>query len=196
VKLLTFITAISLCTGAAWGESSYTRSARRAYLSQVLDAATVMAAPQRRTLRAWVHSRALSRCRAGFEGLSTSCLHRAAKKHCERKKLKKQTSCSLVADLIVVNELSEREFVGKAERYRLMQEPDGFRAAILVELAGRYAELALEMALSPAYRRSGGNVLVATDEFCVARARHSTQHWQRCSAAIVWHVATTGKEAL
>lgn len=183
----------------ATGESPYSRDRRASYIARALDALRAMEHQGLDALERDLYLGGRKQCKADFGPPTASCLIALAGERCRQEPAARQTACRLVADVLITNQLGERELIDDQTRAQLMGRGTSFHQAMQDELLARYAELVARMALetgAPAEARTPGTGTPSTDlagdidDFCVDHARSHRMAWQRCVAAITWYITT------
>ena len=134
-------------------------------------------------------------CRSSIESLKINCLLSAAKSNCREKSsdlLKKR--CNFYSDIIVINKLSERKFISRRERYRMMKHSKNYRKTLLKELNRRYASVATDFSLTKRSKcgHDDFNCLAkGINQFCLGYADFKDLSWQYCVGALTWFIGTT-----
>ncbi len=163
----------------------YAADARAAYVGRALDGVRRLGTAARGALEEELYAGARNRCRAGLGVPPLSCLLAVARDACARRP-EQGPACALVADVIVTNQLAEPGLVTEGERMKILASAADYRAAMRAELSRRYAALAADLAL--AEPGTEAELPARIDRFCAGRERPLA--WQRCVAALVWHIGT------
>jgi len=136
-------------------------------------------------------------CRSSIESLKINCLLSAAKSNCREKSsdlLKKR--CNFYSDIIVINKLSEKKFISRRERYRMMKHSKGYRKTLLKELNRRYASVATDFSLTKRSKCGHDDfscLAKGINQFCIGYADFKDLSWQYCVGALTWFIGTTKK---
>ena len=176
---------------------SATIGERADILEHALKALSQVSATQIARLRTGLLAHIATRCQGSKPRLVVRCVIEAANLLCPGSLTTShpttQARCKTIIDIAATNFLGESSFVPAAERTRLVETAEHFRVALDRELTRRYARLALSMmAAAPtgSLTDSPSSLARAIDGFCVSRARQATLSYQRCSAALVWFIAS------
>jgi hypothetical protein len=179
--------------GLARGDG-YARDHRVAHLALAL--AELRAADPRPFERA-LHEGVRAGCRTANRPPTTACMAGVARALC------RTPGCLAAADIVLANQHAEADLIDEATRMRFVQRGGEYHAAVLAELARRYALLAAELAMfAPRDPDLAGRI----DRFCArrdeavhrcgddraARSCIPSLPWQRCAAGLVWYIATAG----
>ena len=164
---------------------------RAVYAGRALAALRAMDRDRLDGIRRHLYDASRGPCASSFANLRLECLLRAARARCAREPAVRRVPCDLASDVIVTNRMSEGDFVSNRLRYELMKNNEDFTAALLRELASRYAVLTVEFTLSRHFV-DPGDPAPGVARYCVEHADARDLSWQRCVAAIVWYIAVDG----
>ena len=159
------------------------QSERVAYLSGALDAVRELGPEGRRQLEDALLAGARTRCRAAYGPPPARCLLDLARETCGDR-----AACHLAADVVLVGITSENDLVDEETRVRLVATSSDYRAAMREELHARRSVLAAELVL--AHPGGDADLPARIDRFC--RRRERDPAWQRCAAALIWHIGSEG----
>lgn len=172
-----------LCALVSPLHSQYAEPERVAYLSDALDAVRGLGPEGRRALEDALLTGARTRCRSQLGPPSMSCLIELADATCAGR-----DGCPLAADVVLVAILSENDLVDEATRMKLVATSADYRTAMRAELFARRSTLAAELVL--AQPGEDDQLPARIDRFC--RRRERDPAWQRCAAALIWHIGSEG----
>ena len=135
-------------------------------------------------------------CRSDDLGMALACLLEQVEHNCKSVEEKYKSRCHVIADLVVVNKLNEKQFATRAERVTLMKEAteNTYQGQIEKLLMRKYALLTTEMIFNSndtcmdADRACLAKVI---DEYCHQNADIKNIPWQACVSAIVWFMGTS-----
>jgi hypothetical protein len=176
-----------------YGDDTYRAPQRIDTIGRALKAVKTTGRVARDDLTEFIHVAARSTCRSNAASLKANCMVKAVQTNCEQRGGDVE-SCHVVSDVLIVNRLSEREFITSRRRYVLMKEAKDVRAAILGELMSQYARLVTEFRLSAHYEKGDDDPAVlekGIDSYCLEVADERGLSWQHCAAAIIWFIGTT-----
>jgi hypothetical protein len=188
--------AFLLWPSAAREEAAYDKSTRVAHIERTLAAFDAVTDEWLIDTYAYLYVVERNQCQAPLESLTVRCLLEAARRNCQHPVESFQDQCDRVSDVIITTRLSERHFISKGTRFRIVSEHTDYRRAILAELRRRYAALVTEMTMF--YPSSGRDqdrteLARAIDGYCLTVSKMRSLSWQHCSAVIIWFIGTSGR---
>lgn len=135
-------------------------------------------------------------CRSSLSDLRVECLLSYANINCrETRSEKLKNNCKFYSDIIVVNKLSEKIFVDRAERYRMLKNAGGdFRTALADRLRQKYARLVTRFSLTNWSNCVDGDLeclAKGLDQFCLDYTNSQSLSWQYCVSASLWFIGTS-----
>ncbi|MEZ4269957.1 MAG: hypothetical protein R3C68_00490 [Myxococcota bacterium] len=134
-----------------------------------------------------------TRCRSSFARLRVQCLIEIAHDNCRDRRGNAKDDCLLYSDVIVVNHLSEDEFISPEQRYRIMRDHRDYRPRLRTALDREYAALTTRLILSIDDICKADDYPCLSkhiDTFCLDYADKHNISWQYCVAAMLWSVGT------
>ena len=140
--------------------------------------------------------------RSDVEALPFDLLQEA-KRHCDSMRPAiERKYCHLYADILVVNRLSEGEFLDRSEKYRIMNKYRDYRKQIGKELLYKYAEIVAEFKISGELDASwleeelppNQKLAAGIGDFCTEFSNRSKMSWQSCVGAVVWFIGISQPE--
>lgn len=135
-------------------------------------------------------------CRSSLLDLRVECLLSFANKNCaEIGGVELKGRCKLFSDIIVVNKLSEKSFIKKSERYRILTSAgQDYREAIDSRLQQKYARLVTQFSLEEGAGCQSEDfdcMAKALDQFCLDYTNSQNLSWQYCVSASLWFIGTS-----
>ncbi|OQW47973.1 MAG: hypothetical protein A4S09_14340 [Proteobacteria bacterium SG_bin7] len=131
-------------------------------------------------------------CRSHFIDLKLKCLIGESKSYCkDMPSADERNKCQFYSDLIIINKLSQKNFIGTHTHYNIMKNKIDVDTEIRRVLGLRYAGLTTEFAMSRHLNcpRSTAKCLApGIDSYCLATADARNLTWQSCVGALVWFV--------
>lgn len=190
------VLAFLLWPSTANAEAAYNKSVRVAHIERTLAAFDAVTDEWLVDTYAYLYVVDRNQCHAPLESLTVRCLLEAARRNCQHRVESFQDQCDRVSDVIITTRLSERHFISKGTRFRIMSEHTNYRRAMLGELRRRYAALVAEMTMfHPSSRQDQDptELARAIDGYCLTVSKIRSLSWQHCSAAIIWFIGTSGR---
>jgi hypothetical protein len=147
----------------------------------------------------YIHVVETNNCRSSLSDLRAECLLSYAKRNCnETGSVESRYNCELYSDVIVVNTLSEKTFVERTERYRMLKNTDDdFRTAMASRLQQKYARIVTHFSLTKSSDCDKGNfdcLARGLDQFCLDYTNTQSLSWQHCMSASLWFIGTSKKD--
>ncbi len=171
-------------------DSEYTVEKRIDTISKGLAAVKQLDPNTQNNLISYIHNMAKTACRGNSASLQANCLIEAGRRNCRQmRKTLTDGACNLATDVIIVNRLSESQFLSSREKYRVARKAKKARIAIENAIRLRHATLVTEFRLSPFF--SSGEIAEKIDNFCQDGAKNRGISWQHCTAALVWFIGTS-----
>ena len=102
-----------------------------------------------------------------------------------------KSRCEAVSDILIVNQLNEKQFITHDERTRITMSAKSFGSAYAKALSQKYALLTTEfLLLSKEDCKDSDPVCLARqlDEYCLQHSDVKNLPWQACVSAIVWEI--------
>jgi hypothetical protein len=176
--------AVAAVARAQPAPAPYAREARVAYLASALDAMRALGGAGRTELERALYQGARASCRAALATPSIGCTIDVAHAACDPRP--DAAACLVAADVILVNQRAENEWLDDATRMQLVGASTDYHTALLAELDVEHGALAAELALAEPRALTGPTLPARIDRFCAYRERGPD--WQRCAAALVWYI--------
>jgi len=137
-------------------------------------------------------------CRSSLSDLRVQCLLSFANKNCEEtRSVELKDNCELYSDIIIVNKLSEKAFIDKTERYRILKNAGyDHRTAIANRLQQKYARIVTQFSLTEAANCDNEDftcLAKGLDQFCLDYTNSQSLSWQYCTSAMLWFIGTSKK---
>jgi hypothetical protein len=147
----------------------------------------------------YIHVVETNNCRSSLSDLRAECLLSYAKRNCnETGSAESKYNCELYSDVIVVNTLSEKTFVERTERYRMLKNTDDdFRTAMASRLQQKYARIVTHFSLTKSSDCDKGNfdcLARGLDQFCLDYTNTQSLSWQHCMSASLWFIGTSKRD--
>ena len=195
ISLLIVLTFGSNC----YASKPYLDENRIAYISNVLQAFSETTNHNIFNTHSYINVVETNNCRSNLSDLRTECLLSYAKRNCsEAGNLELRNNCELFSDVIVVNKLSENNFVKRSERYRLLKNTnDDYRTAMASRLQQKYARIVTHFSLTKgSYCDNKDYKCLAKgmDQFCLDYTNAQSLSWQHCISAMLWFIGTSKKD--
>lgn len=180
-------------------DKSYLQKNRIGYVSNVLQAFTDT--PVNTILNTYRYINVIenNNCRSSLSDLKVECLLNYAKENCkETRSAKSRANCELYSDIIIVNKLSEKTFVDRTERYRMLRNSSyDYRTAMTNRLQQKYSKIVTDY-----YLREGADcdnkdfecLAGGLDKFCLDYTNTHSLSWQYCMSASLWFIGTSKRD--
>ena len=197
VLSMALITLFSLVLLEEAQSSIYEESRLQKYIEDTLDAVLKTDSTTLRNASEYVQAIAHSRCSSSRLALRIECLIQETKRYCHTiRPVTDQKDCHLYADLLVVNQLSEGEFLTSSEKYKIMSKYKDYRKQIGKELLYKYAGIVAEFKISGEMEESwfgekfppNKKLAVGIKNFCSTFSNRNKISWQSCVGAVVWFI--------
>ena len=135
-------------------------------------------------------------CRSSLSNLRAQCLLSFAKTNCsETSSSEAKDNCELYSDVIIVNQLSEKAFINRTERYRILKNAGyDHRTAIANRLQQKYAKMVTQFSLTEAANCGNEDfacLAKGLDQFCLDYTNSQSLSWQYCISATLWFIGTS-----
>jgi len=134
----------------SYAKEPYIEKNRINYISKVLQAFSKT--PNNKLFNTYSYINVIenNNCRSSSSDLKVECLLSYAKNSCDEiRNTKSKNNCELYSDIIVVNKLSEKTFVNRTERYRMLKNTNyDFRTAMSNRLQQKYSRIVTEFYLT------------------------------------------------
>ena len=135
-------------------------------------------------------------CRSSLSDLRVECLLSFADKNCkETSSAELKGRCQLYSDIIIVNKLSEKAFIDRTERYRILKNAGyDHRTAITNRLRQKYARIVTQFSLAEAANCDNEDfqcLAKGLDQFCLDYTNSQSLSWQYCVSATLWFIGTS-----
>jgi len=186
-------------TSTSYAEKPYLEENRVNYISKVLQ--SFSETPNNRLSNTYSYINVIenNNCRSSLSDLKVECLLSFAKNSCgELRDTKSKNNCELYSDIIVVNKLSEKTFVNRTERYRMLKNTSyDFRTAMANRLQQKYARIVMEFYLTKESDCDNNNfncLAKGLDQFCLNYTNTNSLSWQYCMSASIWFIGTSKKD--
>lgn len=131
-------------------------------------------------------------CRSNFIDLKLKCLVGAAKSYCKDIPGRDdRNKCHIYSDLIIMNKLSQKNFIGTHTHYTIMKNKTDIETEVQRVLELRYAGLTTEFAMSRHLncpRSTAKCMAPGIDNYCLETADARSLTWQSCVGALVWFI--------
>lgn len=202
--LATIITITTSLTGmltsfSCLADEPYIDSNRVAYIQNSLQAFSKTTTNELLNTHRYINVVDKNNCQSSLSDLRVECLLSFAEKNCTQIGGKSAMErCKLYSDTIVVNRLSEKVFINKSERYRLLKNAGSdYRSVITDYLQKKYARIVTQFSLSEASSCKNNDyhcLARALDRFCLDYTNAHSLSWQYCVSASLWFIGTTPKQ--
>jgi len=188
-----------LLSSYSYADKPYLQKNRIAYISNVLQAFSETPVNTIINTYSYINVIENNNCRSSLSDLKVECLLSYAKNNCkETRSVKSKSNCELYSDIIVVNKMSEKTFVNRTERYRMLRNTNyDFRTSMTNRLQQKYSRIVTEYFLNR--EENCGNkdfrcLAQELDEFCLAYTNTHSLSWQYCMSASLWFIGTSKKD--
>jgi len=199
IQCFTMSLLLCLWHSTAYADKPYLEQNRLAYIESVLRAFDKAKLQSLRNAQAYIHAVERNNCRSDVTELKVECLLRFAKNNCRELGVdESRVDCELYSDIIIVNKLSEKTFISRSERYRLLKNAnEDYRIVMDNRLQQKYAGLVTQFSLSPAAKCKVSDyacMAAALDHFCLDYTNSQSLSWQYCMSATLWFIGTSKLE--
>ena len=190
--LLLSMSVVSVC----YADKPYLEQNRVAYIETVLQAFSKTRLQSLKNAQAYINVVERNNCQSSSSDLKVECLLSFAKNNCRGVGINaSRIECELYSDVIIVNKLSERAFVNRSERYRLLKNTrDDYRTVMDNRLQQKYAGLVAQFSLSKESKcdvKDFRCVAQGLDRFCLDYTNSQSLSWQYCISAALWFIGTS-----
>ncbi len=195
-KTLLVAAALLLLPASGQTQEVYSSESRTHYIAQAIAALSDSPDEALRNLYRYIYVVERNGCRAPTESLRLDCMLEAARRNCKQPDASAHERCDRISDVMVINRLSESDFIPKRVAYQIMERQSDYRGALLDELRGQYAELVTELRTVSGEDQQladAAKLSKAIDAYCVNHAPARNLTWQQCIGAIVWFIGTSGR---
>ena len=182
-----------MTSSTSYAEEPYIEKNRVTYISNVLQAFSET--PNNKLFNTYSYINVIenNNCRSSLSDLKVECLLSYAKNSCgETRNTKSKNNCELYSDIIVVNKLSEKTFVNRTERYRMLKNTNyDFRTAMSNRLQQKYSRIVTEFYLtkeSECDNKDFDCLAKGLEQFCLNYTNTNSLSWQYCMSASIWFI--------
>jgi hypothetical protein len=138
-----------------------------------------------------------STCRSDDEALRIACFEQEARKNCASGGGQARSRCIAISDLIIVNQLNEKQFISLEDRAGLFRKAGttGYSAGYAGLVTRKYAALTAELLLlsnATCDLNEPGCLAGAIDDYCLQNGDVKGLPWQGCVSGIVWFIGAKG----
>lgn len=195
--ITTFIILFSLLSSSnSYAEKPYLEENRVSYISNVLQAFSETKKNKIFNTYSYINVIENNNCRSSLSDLKVECLLSYAKNNCSAtRNTRSKNNCELYSDIIVVNKLSEKTFVNRTERYRMLKNTSyDFRTAMTNRLQQKYSRIVTEFYLtkeSECNNKDFECLAKGLDRFCLNYTNRNSLSWQYCMSASIWFIGTS-----
>lgn len=179
-------------------ETPYVEENRIEYLTKVLQAFDDT--PVSKIVNSYRYMSIIesNNCRSSLSDLKIECMLSHARSSCnEIKSSREKLNCELYSDIIITNKLSEKTFVSKAERYRMLKNTsDNFTTVMANRLQQKYSRIITTFYLEKGATCADNDFSCLArniDQFCLDYSNIHSLSWQYCVSASVWFIGTSKK---
>ncbi len=127
-------------------------------------------------------------CRSSLLSLKLPCYIDQGKKFCNSFTESEYENCLLYMDLFTINFLSQKSFISKREKYKIIKKYKNFKKVFNEKLLSRYGELSTIYALNKHFK-CGLDKLdcfsKGLDHFCREYSDKGKLTWQSCVGAVI-----------
>ncbi len=181
-----------------YANKPYLQENRIAYISKVLQAFRETPLNTIYNTYSYINVIENNNCRSSLSDLKVECLLSYARNNCkETRNAKLKGNCELYSDIIVVNKISEKTFVNRTERYRMLRNTNyDFRTAMTSRLQQKYSRIVTEFFLkkeSDCDDKDYECLARELDKFCLGYTNTHSLSWQYCISASLWFIGTSKK---
>lgn len=197
LTMTTFIILFGMLSSSnSHAEKPYLEANRTSYISNVLQAFSETKKNKLFNTYSYINVIENNNCRSSLSDLKVECLLSYAKNNCSTiKNTRSKNNCELYSDIIVVNKLSEKTFVNRTERYRMLKNTRyDFRTAMSNRLQQKYSRIVTEYFLnrdSDCDNKDFNCLAEGLDTFCLNYTNTRSLSWQYCMSASIWFIGTS-----
>lgn len=202
--LLLYINALLVLPGLSvstnsYADKPYLQENRVAYASNALQAFSETPVNTILNTYSYINVIENNNCRSSLSDLKVECLLSYAKNNCkETRSVRAKSNCELYSDIIVVNKMSEKIFVNRTERYRMLRNTNyDFRTAMSNRLQQKYSRIVTEYFLKKEADCGDKDfecLARGLDQFCLGYTNTHSLSWQYCMSASLWFIGTSKQE--
>lgn len=187
---------ISLFSAVCFAENPYIEQNRIKYITNVLQAFGETPVNKIMNTYSFINVIENNSCRSSLSDLKIECLLSYAKNNCKETRSEKlKSNCELYSDIIIVNKLSEKTFVNRSERYRMLKNTSyDFRTAMANRLQEKYSRIITEFYLTKGSTCDDNDfecLARKLDKFCLDYTNTKSLSWQYCTSASIWFIGTS-----
>ena len=180
---------------SALAEQPYREDNRRQYIASVLTAFAETDLTEVLNTHRYLDVARRNHCRSGALALRADCLLSYARKNCETAGATTAVRrCGFYSDVMVVNKLNERVFVGRSERFGIMKGKRGkYRDVLASRIQQKYARIVIEFSLTGGAGCASEDFRCLArklDRFCLDYANTESLSWHHCVSASLWMIGT------
>ena len=180
----------------SYAEKPYLEENRVDYIAKVLQAFNNTRVTDIFNTYSYITVVENNNCRSSSSNLKIECLLSYAKSNCEEiRNAKLRDSCELYSDIIIVNKLSEKIFVTRTERYRMLRNTSyDYRTAMASRLQQKYSRIVTEYYLTKGSECGDEEfdcLAKGLDQFCLDYTNSHSLSWQYCMSATLWFIGTS-----
>lgn len=180
----------------SYADKPYLQKNRVSYVSKVLKAFSETPVNTIFNTYSYINVIENNNCRSSLSDLKVECLLSYTKNNCkETRSVKSRSNCELYSDIIVVNKISEKTFVNRSERYRMLRNTNyDFRTAMSNRLQQKYSRIVTEYYLTRGENCGDKDfycLASGLDQFCLGYTNTHSLSWQYCMSASLWFIGTS-----
>jgi len=185
-----------LVSSNCYASKPYLEKNRVAYISKVLQAFNETKIHKILNTYSYINVIDNNNCRSSLSDLRAECLLSYAKDNCrETGSAELRNNCELYSDIIVANKLSEKTFINRTERGRMLKNTDyNFRTAMANRLQQKYARIVTRFLLTKGADCDNDDfecLARGLDLFCLDYTNTQSLSWQYCMSASLWFIGTS-----
>ena len=182
-----------LFSSNSYSGKPYHQESRITYIAKVLRAFSETPVNTILNTYSYINVVENNSCRSSLSDLKVECLLSYANNNCkELRSVKSTRNCELYSDIIIVNKISEKTFVNRSERYRMLRNTNyDFRTAMSSRLQQKYSRIVTEFFLKhEEYCEDNDFTCLARglDKFCLDYTNTHSLSWQYCTSASLWFI--------
>jgi hypothetical protein len=195
IGLLIFSVAM-MAGSICYASEPYLDNNRVAYISSILQAFSKTKLQDIFNAYRYISVVDNNNCRSNLSDLRVECLLSFANQNCkEMSSAELKGRCELYSDIIIVNKLSEKAFIDRTERYRILKNAGyDHRTAIANRLQQKYARIVTQFSLTEAAKCDDNDfecLAKGLDQFCLDYTNSQSLSWQYCVSATLWFIGTS-----
>jgi hypothetical protein len=190
---IALLLSLLFAASALSAELPYAKDARVAKIARSLQAFRDARGQQAENLENYLASMARGACRADDDSLVATCLEEHAHRNCAAMTGRARSRCAMISDVIVTNQVNEKQFVSREERFSLLQKSGAttFSSAYSKIVLRKYALVTTEFLLSQPDCQDDACLARSIDDYCLKHADIRNLPWQGCAASIIWFLGTS-----